>query len=79
MPDPDLEIRGGGSSRPLDKGERVVEKKSAFQASVWSKNKGGPGPFSGSGAVMTENNSGPICFKGMISVFGFPYRGFSYH
>ena len=50
VPDPDLEIRGGGgggrSSRPLDSGERSPKKVfSALRASVWSKNKGGgPGP-----------------------------------
>ena len=27
MPDPDLEIRGRGSSRPLDKGGRTISKK----------------------------------------------------
>ena len=64
VPDPDLEIRGGeGSSRPLDKGGRAVSKKKlAFLASVWSKNKGA-GPFPGSATVMTENNTGPICFQ----------------
>ena len=43
-PDPDLEIRGPRSSRPLDKwrGGRGVSKKtfSALRASVWSKNRG---------------------------------------
>ena len=61
VPDPDLEIREGGSTKPLRGGGRS-QKKSAFQASVWSKNKGGAGPFPGSATVMTENNSGPICF-----------------
>ena len=57
MPDPDLEIRGGGggwgeSSRPLDKREEVGVGSpknifSALRASVWSKNKGGgPSPRS---------------------------------
>ena len=51
VPDPDLEIRGGGgSSRPLDKGEGGVvlaKNFSALRASVWSTNKGGapPGPL----------------------------------
>ena len=46
MPDPDLEIRGGGegtrSSRPLDKGGGggPVSQKIFFWPSVWSKNKG---------------------------------------
>ena len=41
VPDPDLEIRGGRSSRPLDKRGRVVSKKNQpFRASVWSENKG---------------------------------------
>ena len=45
VPDPDLEIRAPRSSRPLDKGERGLQKTfSALRASVWSKNKGGPGP-----------------------------------
>ena len=46
MPDPDLEIRGGGgSSRPLDKGGRSPPKHFlALRASFWSKNKGGPAP-----------------------------------
>ena len=44
MPDPDLEMGGGGSSRPFDKGGGAVSKKtiiSALQASVWSKNRRG--------------------------------------
>ena len=48
MPDPDLEIRGGGgerSYRPLDKGGTVSQKFfSAPGASVWSNNKGREGP-----------------------------------
>ena len=54
MPDPDLEIRGGGggSSRPLDKGGRSPPKHFlALRASFWSKDKGGaspPGPSYGS-------------------------------
>ena len=45
VPDPDLEIRGGGNGHPdpYIRGEgRPVSKKnfSALQASVWSKNKG---------------------------------------
>ena len=54
VPDPDGEIRGWGrggwSSRPLDKwgrgcwSEKKKENFSALRASVWSKNKGGPGP-----------------------------------
>ena len=52
MPDPDLEIRGGQSSRPLDKGGGASQKTifSALRASVWSNNKGGwggQGPFPG--------------------------------
>ena len=51
VPDPVLEIRWGGSSRPLDKGEGGVvlaKNFSALRASVWSTNKGGappPGPL----------------------------------
>ena len=41
LPDPDLEMRGGGSSRPLDK---IVARSPKKMFSVWSKNKGGPGP-----------------------------------
>ena len=44
MPDPDLEIRGGGSFTPLDKGGGAVSQKTFFallRASFWSKNKGG--------------------------------------
>ena len=46
MPDPDLEIRGGGSSIPLDKGGRWSPPQNflALRASFWSKNKGGPAP-----------------------------------
>ena len=41
VPDPDLDIRGGRSSRPWDKGEGAVSKNffSALRTSVWSKNK----------------------------------------
>ena len=50
VPDPNLEIRGGGigrSSRPLDKGGGAVFQKFFFGPSglIWSKNKGGPGPL----------------------------------
>ena len=38
MPDPDLEIRGGGGGG----GPPQKSFFSALQASVWSKNKGGP-------------------------------------
>ena len=51
VPGPDLEIRGRGSSRPLDGGGGVVSQKFflALQVSVWSKNKGGgQGPSPGS-------------------------------
>ena len=42
VPDPDLEIRGAQSSRPLDKGARSPKKIfPALPASVWSKNKAG--------------------------------------
>ena len=46
MADPDLQIRRGGHPSP-EKGGGVGLKKnfSALQASVWSKNKGGPGPL----------------------------------
>ena len=48
LADPDLQIRwsgGGRSSRPLDKGEAVSKNIfSVLRASVWSKNKGEPGP-----------------------------------
>ena len=40
MPDPDLEIRGGRSSRPLIRRGRGV---GALRASFWSENKGGGG------------------------------------
>ena len=43
VPEPDLEIRGGRSSRPLDKGGGAQSPKkilSALRTSVWSKNKG---------------------------------------
>ena len=44
VPDPDLEIRGGRSSRSLDKGGGAVSKKNFFGPSdlSLSKNKGGP-------------------------------------
>ena len=45
--DPDLQIRGRGgrSSRPLDGGGAVLNFFfSTFQAPVWSKNNGRPGP-----------------------------------
>ena len=53
MPDPDLEIRGGRSSRPLIRRGRGV---GALRASFWSENKGGgkagpPGPFPGSATI----------------------------
>ena len=43
VPDPDLDIRGARSSRPLDKTGAPVSKKNflALRASVWSKNKWG--------------------------------------
>ena len=45
LPDPDLEIRGSWSSRPLDKGAPVSKQIfSAPWVSVWSKNKGGLAP-----------------------------------
>ena len=40
MPDPDLEIRGRWSFRPLDTGEGMV---STIWASVWSTRAGGGG------------------------------------
>ena len=45
VPDPDLEIRGGRSSRSLDGGEQSPKKFfSAPRTPVWSKNKGGAPP-----------------------------------
>ena len=48
MGDPDLHIRWGrgGHPDPEIRGDGAVSKKifSALWASVWSKNKGGPGP-----------------------------------
>ena len=45
MPDPNLEIRGGGgSSRPLDKGRGAVSKKFFFQFGL--KIRGGTSPGS---------------------------------
>ena len=48
MPDPDLEIRGGGgSSIPLDKeGRSPPQNFLALRASFWSKNKRGAPPGS---------------------------------
>ena len=49
--DPDLQIRGGHSSRPLDKwgGGGLKKFFSALQASIWFKSKGGGvGPLPGS-------------------------------
>ena len=49
--DPDLQIRGGHSSRPLDKwgGGGLKKCFSALQASIWFKSKGGGvGPLPGS-------------------------------
>ena len=46
VPDPDLEIRegGGGHLDPEIRGGTVFKTfLSALRASVWSKNKGGPG------------------------------------
>ena len=71
MQDPDLEIRGGHPDPQIWGGRVVSKKKSAFQASVWSKNKGGPG----SATVMTENNSGPICFQRNDQCFGVSLPG----
>ena len=58
MPDPDLEIRGGGeggSSRPLDKGGRSPPPNFlVLRAPFWSKNRGGaspPGPSHGSATI----------------------------
>ena len=45
-PDPDPEIKGGRSFRPLDKGGGVGLEKIFLRASVLSKNKGGAGPLS---------------------------------
>ena len=52
MQDRDLEIRGGRSSRPLEKGGEESHQKifSALRASLWSKNKRGPGAGAGAGA-----------------------------
>ena len=46
VPDPDPEIKGGRSSRPLDKGGGVVWKNIFLRASVLSNNNWGAGPFS---------------------------------
>ena len=58
VPDPDIEISWQGegvgqSPRPLDKGGGGSFE--IFQASVWSKNKGGrpPGPSHGSATVLS--------------------------
>ena len=59
MPDPDLEIRGG---HPNPYGGEGGSKKIGLSVLSFVKNKGGAGPFPGSATVMTENNSGLICF-----------------
>ena len=63
VPDPDLDIKGGGlSSRPLVKGGPVSQKQFwALQASFWSKNKGGAGPSPRSAASFSPRNHG--CYK----------------
>ena len=46
--DPDLQTRegGGGHTDPEKRGGGgLIKKFSALRASVWSKNKGGPGPL----------------------------------
>ena len=46
MPDPDLEMEGGGEGTQtlrLGEGGGLPKKVWACQASVWSKNKGGEG------------------------------------
>ena len=57
VPDPDLELRGGRSSRPLDKGGGRSSKKffSAFRAS-FGLTRGDPGPSPGSATVFP-----PLC------------------
>ena len=46
VPDPDLEIRGDRSSRPLDKGGGSLKNNfRPLRALVWSKNKGGGVPL----------------------------------
>ena len=72
MPDPDLEIRGGGWA-----GRSPKKLFSALRASVWSKNKGGgwgraPGPFPGSA---TGNPHPFIYFKPEnVTAFGRSFR-----
>ena len=61
VPDPDLEMMGTWSSRLLDNGGgRDLDSKKVFVqdfwASVWSENRGGPGP---PGSTTT---GGQICF-----------------
>ena len=69
VPDPDLEIRRGRSSRLLDKGGGGQSPKkifSALRASVWSKNKGegrGPSPGSSTALALNKNASALAYFN----------------
>ena len=61
VPDSDLETRGEGSSRPLDKGGGAVSKKkfSALWTSVWFKDKAphSPGSATGFSCLREKNKS----------------------
>ena len=62
MPNPDLEIRGGQSSRTFDKGGGSPKKIfSALWASVWSKNRRGSRPLGPSPGSATRWSSCVQC------------------
>ena len=63
VPDPDLEMRWGGHPDPYIRGGERSKKNGPFRPQFVLKIRGGLGPFPGSATVMTENNSGPICFQ----------------
>ena len=54
-PDPDPEIKGGRSSRPLNKGGGVVWKKFFFGPQFCPKIRGEPGPSPGSATVIDRD------------------------
>ena len=84
MPDPDLEIKGGGRLfRPLDKrggggwGAPVSKKLfSALWASVWPKNKeGGPGPSPGSATAMLSFYCRGVCMYRTVKTHDLILKG----
>ena len=60
MPDPDLEIRGGGGGVGRNRSQKQFF--SAVRASVWSKNRGG---------MRMPKDRGPVALKTLLVVNSF--------